>query len=191
MTRPIAPLDVIRVLNVAKISYVLAGAYGIEGWRKESRATKDVDLVIALRHLKKAVKVLTASFPHLEPVDLPVVIRLLDRETREERIDLMKPLQQPYMDVFKHTKKIGSGAESYRVPSLEMATVMKFSAMTSANRLAEDKYQDAHDFILLVKKNPDFDRDKLAELGKLLYADGGKDVLEMARQALAGEKLAL
>ncbi len=185
----IAPLEVIRLLNRAKVSFVLVGGYGIEGWRKESRATEDVDLVVATRHLRKAVKVLCAAFPQLEPVDFDVVLRLRDRETQQVLIDLMKPVQQPYRKVFKHTKKIATGSESYRVPSLEMALAMKFSAMTSDRRQVADKYVDAHDFILMVKKNPDFDREKLAELGSLIYPEGGQDVLEMARQALADERL--
>jgi hypothetical protein len=185
----IEPLDLIRVLNAAKISFVLVGSYGIAGWRKESRATEDVDVVVTTRQLKKAVKALGAAFPRLEAVDLPVVIRLRDRETQDVLIDVMKPLQQPYCEVFKHTHKEQMGGQSYRVPSLEMAIAMKFAAMTSLYRADEDKFQDAHDFILLVKNNPDFDRDKLAAIGSRLYGDGGKDVLEATRQVLAGEKL--
>jgi hypothetical protein len=103
----------------------------------------------------------------------------------------MKPVQQPYCEVFKNSHTVRSGGETYQVPSLEMAIVMKFSAMTSLHRAEEDKYQDAHDFILMVKKNPDLDNDELAELGSLIYPDGGKDVVELARKALAGEKLNL
>jgi hypothetical protein len=72
-----------------------------------------------------------------------------------------------------------------------MAIVMKFSAMTSLYRASEDKYRDAHDFIRMIKQNPTFDKKKLAELGCLIYADGGKDVLEMAERALRGKTLNL
>ncbi len=185
----LAPLDVIGVLNRAKVSFVLAGGYGIEVWRKEPRATKDVDLVVATRHLKKAVKALCMAFPNLEPVDTNVVIRLKDRDTKGVLIDLTKQQQQLYREVFKHTKQIGSGKDSYRIPSLEMALAMKYSAMASPNRVVESKYQDAHDFILMVKNNPDFHRDKLAALGDLVYPGGSTEILELARQALAGESL--
>jgi hypothetical protein len=191
MPKVILPTEVIRALNKAKISFVLVGAYGLAGWRKESRATEDVDVVVTAPQLKKAVKVLVKAFPDLEPVDLPVVVRLRERGSERVRIDLMKPVQQPYTDVFKHTHKVKAEGQTYRVPSLEMSIVMKFSAMTSLYRAVEDKYQDAHDFILMVKNNPDFDRDKLAALGSLIYANGGKDVVEMARKAQAGEKLDL
>ncbi len=184
-------MDVVRVLNEAKVRFVLAGAYGLAGWRKEPRATEDVDVIVAARQVKKAVKVLCEAFPHLEPVDLPVVVRLRIRGTDDVAIDVMKPVQQPYVEVFKHTHTVHSGSQTYRVPSLEMAVVMKFSAMTSLNRAEEDKHQDAHDFILMVKRNPDLDEDKLVALGALMYADGGKDVRELARKARQGEKLIL
>jgi len=189
--KAIPPLDVIRVLNDARISFVLVGAYGLAGWRKEPRATEDVDVVVAARQLKKAVKVLCNAFPELEPVDLPVVVRLRQRGTENVAIDVMKPVQQPYREVFKHTHSVQMGKQKYRVPSLEMAVLMKYSAMTSLNRAEEDIHQDAHDFILMVKNNQELDKEKLAELGTLLYADGGKDALELVRKALAGEKLNL
>ncbi len=183
--------DVIRLLNKAKISFVLVGAYGLAGWRKESRATEDVDVVVAAKQLKKAVQVLVAAYPNLEPVDLPVVIRLKDRETEDVLVDVMKPVQQPYREVFKHTEQKTIEGESYRVPTLEMALVMKFSAMTSAHRQFEDKYRDAHDFIRMVKNNPEIDEEKLVGLASLMYPAGGKDVLEMVANARANRTLHL
>jgi hypothetical protein len=184
-------VDVIRVLNRAKIRFVLVGAYGLARWRKESRATEDVDVVVAARQLKKAVQVLVNAYPNLEPVDVPVVIRLRDRETQDVLIDVMKPMQQPYREVFKHTHKETIEGEAYRIPSLEMALVMKFSAMTSLYRAVEDKYRDAHDFIRMAKTNPDIDAETLSQLASLIYPDGGKDVLEMVRKARANETLNL
>jgi hypothetical protein len=189
MEKAIPLQDVIRVLNGAKISYVLVGAYGLAGWRKESRATEDVDVVVSAKQVKKAVKVLCDAFPHLEPVDLPVVVRLRDRETQDVAVDVMKPVQQPYREVFKHTHTVELGGQKYRVPSLEMAIVMKFSSMTSLYRASEDRHRDAQDFIRMVKRNSELDKDKLGELGTLLYPDGGKDLLDLVRKALAGETL--
>jgi hypothetical protein len=189
--KPLRPLDVIRALNKAKIHFVLVGAYGLAGWRQEARATEDVDVVVAARQIKKAVTVLLDAFPHLEAVDHPVVVRLRERDEKDVAIDVMKPVQPPYRQVFKHTHTVKAEGQTYRVPTLEMAIVMKFSAMTSLYRADKDKYVDAHDFILLVEKNPNFEKAKLAQLGSLIYEDGGKDVVEMARKVLAGEKLNL
>ena len=56
---------------------------------------------------------------------------------------------------------------------------------------ARVKFVDAHDFIRMVKSNPNIDLDKLAELGDMVYPEGGKEVVEMVRQVRAGEKLRL
>ena len=183
--------DVIRILNGAKIRFVLVGAYGLVEWRKETRGTEDIDVVVAVKQLKKAVRVLTEAFPHLEPVDLPVVIRLRERGTENVLIDIMKPLQQPYREVFKHAHIVSREGEKFRIPSLEMGMAMKFSAMTSLYRAVEDKYRDAHDFIRMVKNNPEIDDAKLSALGSLIYPEGGQDLLEMVRRAKAGETLRL
>jgi hypothetical protein len=191
MDKAIPPLEVIRILNDAKIRFVLVGAYGLAGWRKEARATEDVDIVVSAKQVKRAVRILCEAFPELEPVELPVVVRLRRRGTEDVAIDIMKPLQQPYREVFKHTHTVHVQEQAYRVPSLEMAVLMKYSAMTSLNRAEEDIHQDAHDFILMVKHNPDLDKQKLGTLGTLIYPDGGKDLLELVRKASAGEKLNL
>jgi hypothetical protein len=187
----IPPQEVIRILNEARISFVLVGAYGLAGWRKEARGTEDVDVVVAAKQVKKAVRVLCAAFPHLEPVELPVVVRLRERESQDVAIDIMKPVQPPYRDVFKHTQSVRSEGQTYRVPSLEMALVMKFAAMTSLYRADEDKLLDARDFIRMVKHNTGLDREKLAGIASFLYPDGGKDVLDLVRRVLAGEPLHL
>ena len=191
MPKVIAPIEVIRVLNKAKISFVLVGAYGLAGWKDESRATEDVDVVVPAKQLKKAVKALLVVFPHLESIDLPVVVRLRDRETQDVAIDVMKPLQPPYTEVFKHTHTVTSEGQTYRVPSLEMALVMKFSAMTSIYRADEDKFRDAHDFIRIVKANSNIDETMMARLASLIYEDAGKEIREMVRKIRAREKLTL
>src|SRR5579859_5747267 len=191
MPTVIPVVDVIRHLNEAKISFVLVGAYGLARWRKESRATEDVDVVVAAKQLKKAAGILLAAYPNLEAVDLPVVIRLRDRETQDVLIDIMKPMDQPYREVFKHAQRETIEGQRCRVPTLEMALVMKFSAMTSANRQVEDKYRDAHDFIRMVKNNADIDEANAAELASLLSPAGGKYILEMIADARANRTLTL
>jgi hypothetical protein len=187
----IPPIEVIKALNTAKISFVLVGAYGLGGWLHESRATEDVDVMVAARHVKKAVKVLLAKFRYLEADEHPVVVRLRDRDTKDVHIDVMKPNQQLFRDIFKNTSFVSSKGQTYRIPTLEMALAMKFAPMVSLHRADEDKFVDAHDFIRMVKSNPDIDLNKLAELGDLVYPEGGKELLEMVRQVRAGEKLRL
>lgn len=191
MPNVVPVVEVIRLLNEAKVRFVLVGAYGLAEWRKEARGTEDIDVVVAVKQLKKAVAVLTQAFPHLEPVDLPEVIRLRERGTENVQIDVMKPLQQPYRAVFKHTHSVTREGETYRIPTLEMAIVMKFSAMTSLHRASEDRHRDAHDFIRMVKNNPELDPEKLAQLACLIYPEGRRDILEMVEKVKAGEILQL
>jgi hypothetical protein len=118
-------------------------------------------------------------------------VRLKDKETGDIRIDVMKPVQPPHREIFKNTHEVTRKKLSYRIPSLEMALVLKFAPMISLTRADEDKHQDAHDFIRLVKQNADIDVKKLETLGDLVYNGGGKEICEKVRQVRAGEKLQL
>jgi predicted nucleotidyltransferase len=193
MPRSILPTDVIEILNRAKISYVLVGAHGVFGWMKveEARITKDVDILVTAKHQKKALKALLKEFPYLESIDSPVVTRLKDPKTGQIVIDLMKP-NELYRAAFKHTHTVLSGKKlKYRVPSLEMALAMKFAAMVSPNREDVKKIVDSHDFIVMVRANPELDLEKLKMFGALVYPEGGQEILELIRRVRAGETLIL
>jgi hypothetical protein len=190
MPNAILPTDVIRVLNHERIPFVLVGAHAAFGWMQEGRTTKDVDVVVAARYHKKAVRVLLAQFKDLEEVELEVVSRLRDRRTREVAIDVMKP-RELYRAAFKHTHSVQSGRLTYRIPTLEMALAMKFAPMTSPNRDGAKKLIDAHDFIMMVRANPEIDLDKLAALGELVYPTGSREILELVRRVRSGETLIL
>ncbi len=182
---------VLNTLNKQGIRFVLVGAHGLAGWRKEPRATKDVDVVVMAKHQKKAVRALLDAFPSLEDDDQEVVTRLQDSQTKEVLIDVMKTNQPLYKAVLKNATKLEIEKEPCLVPTLEMALVMKFAPMISLNRADYKKYMDASDFILMIRVNPDIDLEKLAELGDLVYPGGGKEIVEKVRQVRAGEKLVL
>jgi hypothetical protein len=189
--RFLSPLDVIRVLNREKISFVLVGAYGVSGWMSQSRATEDVDVVVALKHVKKATRVLLKEFPYLQADDQEVVVRLRDKESQDVLVDLMKPTQNHLRAIFKNAEVVELKKERYRIPTCEMALVLKFAPMISLARVDKKKFQDAHDFMDIVEKNTDIDLEKLAELGEVVYNGGGKEILELVRRVRAGEKLEL
>jgi hypothetical protein len=187
----ITPAEVIAVLNEAKVRFMLVGLHGVAEWMQEPRGTEDVDVLVATRGHKKAVRALLRAFPHLEEYDLPVVTRLRDKESKRVAVDVIKPVQEPYCDALNHAVIITAGDQKYRIPTLEMALVMKFAPMVSLFRADEDKYQDAHDFIRIVKNNPEIDLKTLSELGERIYPGGGKEVVEMVRRVRASEKLIL
>ncbi len=106
-------------------------------------------------------------------------------------IDVIKPHEPLFRVALKHKHAVESEGQTYFIPSLELALAMKFAPMVSPTREDEKKYQDAHDFILMVKTNPDIDLETLADLGDLVYNGGGKEILEKVRQVRAGERLKL
>jgi hypothetical protein len=134
MAHLITPFEVITALNRGKISFVLVGLHGLGGWMGEPRATQDVDVIVAAKHHKKAVRILLDEFPSIEAVEHPVVTRLHYKDTKKIAIDVMKPSQQLFRDVFRHTHKVRSGRQEYRIPCLEMAIAMKFAPMVSLHR---------------------------------------------------------
>jgi hypothetical protein len=189
--RLIAPLEVIRVLNDAGVRFLLVGLHGIGGWMRKPRATEDVDVLVASRGHKKAVKALLEAFPYLEAQDQDVVTRLRDPESDVVKIDLIKPNQPLFREVIKHGHPVTSGGLTYSIPTLEAALAMKFAPMISLNRAEAERYQDAHDFMYMISSNPEIDLRQLEKLGTLVYPSGGKEILEMVRKVRAGEKLAL
>jgi hypothetical protein len=187
----IRPQEVIRVLNDAKVRFMLAGAHGIAGWLDEARATQDVDVVVGYRQHQKATRALLAVYPQLQVDDQEVVVRLSDPESGKVVIDIMKSNQPLYRECLKHTQTVQSEGESYRIPTLEMALAMKFGPMVSIVRADGKKLRDASDFVIMVKANPSIDVELLAELGELVYPGGGKEIVEIVRKIRAGEKLQL
>jgi hypothetical protein len=185
----IPPLEVIRVLNDAKVRFMLVGAHGIAGWLAEPRATNDVDVLVGYRQHQKATRALLAAFPHLHADDQEVVVRLSDPESGNVLIDIMKSVQPLHREGLRYTRAVQSEGLAYKVPSLEMALALKFGPMVSPNRVDGKKRQDAADFTLMVDAHPEIDLETLAELGELVYPGGGKEIVELVRKVRAKEKM--
>ena len=187
----ISPLEVMSVLDKQRIKFMLVGLHGLVGWLNEARATEDVDILVGTKHQKKAVRLLLERFPQLHEEDHEVVTRLRDNETNKVAIDVMKTNQPLFREALKHGHLVKAGTLSYFIPGLELALAMKFAPMISLTRADEDKFQDAHDFMRMIRCNPDIDLEKLAAFGELVYPGGGKEIVEKVRQVRAGEKLQL
>jgi hypothetical protein len=187
----IPPLEVVRVLNGAKVRFMLVGAHGLAGWLDEPRATQDVDVLVGYRQHQKATRALLAAFPHLQPDDQEVVVRLSDPASGNVLIDVMKSVQPLHREGLRHTQTVRAEGLTYKVPSLEMALALKFGPMVSPHRADGKKLRDASDFTLIVEGHPEIDLEKLAELGDLVYPGGGKEIVEIVRKVRAGERLPL
>jgi len=185
----VTPEAVIRILNRAKVKFVLMGAHGIGGWCVEPRATQDVDVLIMKRHHATAVKAMQKAFPGLIIVDLPVVTRFLDPLDEQVVIDLMKPEEDLYAEAFRSAVAVG---KSHRIPSLEVALACKYAALVSENRIARKKALDEADFISMALRNYDqIKTDVLFSLGEMAKNGGGTEVLRLVEDAKAGRRLNL
>jgi len=180
----ITPEAVIKILNKAKVKFVLMGTHGIGGWRGEPRATQDVDALIQKRHHRKAVAAVRKAFPDLTIQDLPAVTRFLDPADGKPVIDLMKTEEEFYQEVFKNPVRVG---KSHYVPNLEAALTSKYAALVSPHRATEKKHLDAADFVSMATTNCDqIDFDVLFSLGEMVKNGGGMEILKRIEDAQAG-----
>jgi hypothetical protein len=183
----VTPESVIRVLNKAKVKFVLMGTHGIGGWRSEPRATQDVDVLVLKSHHRKAVAAVKRVFPDLDIQDLPAVTRFVDPADGKPVIDLMKPEDELYQEVFKNPVRVG---RTHFVPNLEAALACKYAAMISPSRPAEKKALDEADFISMACQNYSIiDRDVLFSLAEMGKANGGHEIQLLLDQAKAGQRL--
>jgi hypothetical protein len=187
----IPPLDIIGVLKQAEVTFLLVGTHALGGWMQEPRATPDVDILVASRSRKKAVKALTAAFPQLETAENETGTILRKRGCPKSLVDVLVANRPLLREALKHPFTVYFEGQSYLIPSLEMALAMKFSLLTSLDGGDPQIYQAAHDFILMVRVNQNIDCEKLARLGELVRSGGGPEILEKVRQVRAGEKLIL
>ncbi len=180
---------VLSVLNESVVEFVLTGVHSISGWTMKPRATVDVDVVIASKSHRAAVRAVRRAFPDLVVRDLEVVTRLLDPATNESVIDLMKPKDRLLKTVFDNSIRVKIEGESARIPDLEMAAALKFAAMVGIYREHPDKMQDAADFARIVAANPRLKVERLSKLAELVYAGGGAGVKKLLEAVMEGKPL--
>lgn len=185
--RDIGPTDVAKVLNDANVKYVLVGAHAANGYTSAPRNTLDIDILA--RHPKQASIVIGKAFPHLTPVDTPVVIRF-KRPDGDVVIDIMKPGSPPlWRELIKIARIVKIEGVAVPIPPVEGILAAKFAAMISPLRPIEKKMFDGGDFIAIVKTNPKIDMAFLAHLGDLVYPGGGKEILKLVADVRAGKRL--
>jgi len=180
----ITPTDVIRLLNRARVKFILMGTHGISGWRGEPRATQDVDVLIRKSDHSKAIKAVQKAYPDLVLQELPVVTRFLDPLDQKPVIDLMKPEEDLYREAFKNPLRVG---KTHYVPNLEVALACKYAAMMSQWRDSEKKHLDAADFISMVKaRHEQIAFDLLFSLGEMVRKGGGTEIQRLVEEARSG-----
>jgi hypothetical protein len=188
---PVAPLDVIRRLTRITPNAVLVGTYGFVGWMREPRAEQTVEVVVAPRFHRKATDQLLRAFPRLEVDRQEAATHFSDKETEKLRIRVLKPLERRYRAALRRTYSVRCKGCYCRIPSLEMALLLTYVPMMTLPRNDPDKYQNAHDFILLAKVNLNIEWKRLRAIAAAVCPDSADDLLERVRAVQAGEPLRL
>ncbi len=188
----ITPADVARVLNAAGVSYVIAGAHAINAHTGRPRATRDVDVLTDAP--RKAADALVTAFPQLTSHDTPVVTRLM--LDGEEAVDVMKARQSPlFRKVVRSAHHVNFDGVPAIVPTVEAVMAMKFSSMISIGRQVLDRQQDGIDFARVLAAADELkvpvDLDRLRELGELVYAGGGDEIIRHVSDVRDGRPLQL
>jgi hypothetical protein len=140
--------DVAAALNRARQVYTLIGAYAVNPYSGQPRATRDVDVVA--RDPAAAREVLLAAFPRLKDLSHPDEDAFTLGRARRPDIDILHPVGV-FAIALRHTRRVLlPGRISAAIPTLEAMLVLKFLAMTSTRRAEEQRLQDRADFIRMV-----------------------------------------
>ena len=183
----VTPENVIAALNRAGINPVLMGAHGINVYRHEARSTDDVDVLVTKKEVRKTIRILDEAFPYLEITENAAVARFSNPVTQKVVLDVMKPASRAIQLVFRNSIEI-QGA--YRIPTLEMAIVSKYVAMTSPTRRFRKRHLDIADFMEIVEYNrAKIDVEKLKRLAESAQRGGGNHIVELIGEIDAGRDI--
>ncbi len=185
----IPPLDVVRVLNKAKIKFTLVGAHALGNWTHRPRTTDDVDVVVAARHVKLAVAALTRAFNDLIPENAPLVVRLRRGKNGPVVVDILKPKLPTVKAALSSTRIVKCGQVAFSIPTLELSLVMKFGSIASMLSGYCEKYLDAADFVAMAKAHSKINTKRLTRLGDLYFVGGGRAVVKMLIDARVGRQI--
>jgi hypothetical protein len=177
----ISPHDVASALLQADVKYVLIGGHVLAYFTGTPRATVDVDVIVPIAQMGKAVKALHTRFPELEPRDLTYNVRFSSRNAQgaldPERIDVVRAGDPFFQRVLnKYSVAVHSRGKVIQVPAVEAAVALKFAAAISPNRGDESRPQDRVDLVAIIRKQPTLRPEVLVELGDLIYPGGGKEL---------------
>jgi len=154
--------DVARVLNAARLTYTVIGAYAVNPYSGQPRATRDVDVVA--EKPEQARDVLLAAFPALRDISHPDENAYALGRSRRTDIDVLHPVGI-FAIALKHRRRVLLPDKVYAsIPTLEAMLVLKFLAMNARKRDEEARLQDRADFIRMVKQASQAKRIDLAQV---------------------------
>lgn len=187
----VTPEEVIECFNDAKIkNWVLMGLHGYVGYLPMPRATQDVDVMVPYSQKDRASRAVAARWPTLSKLVLSQVVRFGDMQDCDSDgkpkpvIDIMLPWS-PFQELILKEHVVEDPETHSRYPTIEAAIVSKYAALVSPHRSVEKKAYDAGDLRRLMKANErSIRRERLRELGDLVWERGGEEVISFIDLAL-------
>ncbi|NLY01411.1 MAG: hypothetical protein GXY83_35415 [Rhodopirellula sp.] len=194
----ISPQDVIDVLVAAGIkNWVLMGLHGYVGYLPDPRATQDVDVMVARRHRKRAIKAISEAWPEMILHESVQVVRFLDPHDRDSDghprpvIDLMFPWAA-FQETILRKYVVTDEQTGHRIPRLEAALVSKYAAMISPHPDADKREYDCGDFRRMVRANCGAIRQEdLRRLADEVWEGGSEEIERFLEIAVSNQPFPL
>jgi hypothetical protein len=195
---------IVETLNRARIRFLLVGVLGLAGWVRDPRACQYVDLLISPRRLGAAIDRIQRLFGEMNIVESEGFVEMVQATTGvlpAIRIHVSgHPLHEMVMrnsvatELPAHEvvirKRIVSAVPRVRirVPNLELAIARTFESMTRRPWSDAEKYQDAHDFLCMIKGNSELDMDRLRDLAEAHAKGLGSKIVRKVNGVRAGKR---
>jgi hypothetical protein len=184
---PTAPDTLRRIglaLQEAKADHTLVGGLAVGALSGKPRATVDVDLVMWQDDVERFLEALWEEFGEREVVRYRKLLRVAEpaidvivangNSLREQTMS--EGLRQP----------IDYDGVGLLIPTLESAMVLKYAAIVSRDRSAEDALQDIADLGRLVASRPDVETEDVVRLARPLRTRSPKEVARVMERLKAG-----
>ncbi len=155
----------------AGIDWVLVGAQAMNLYRKEPRATMDLDIVVRKKDLRKAKRLLDEVCTNLKETQVNFH-GILSRYPMRLDVDVIKSTAHELFEAALDHKVLVDGLKAVPV---EGVLALKYLASVSPWRPRPKKFQDVADFITTFKDNEaSLDRSLLISLASRAHA-GARD----------------
>jgi hypothetical protein len=192
----IPPAKLFPVLHENRIRFLLLGPHAIGGWLKDPRAAIPVEFLVPAGAYRRAADSLSGAFPRLKRAERRCRTEFhAPKRTCVIHLNRPDPFQPLLSLAFRHAVLVHTDGLPYRIPSLELAIALSFSAMRGLEpdwvkgpHALADRYLAAADFIQMIQSNPALAMEKLGELGRALGRSHKRTLMRLARKVQANEK---
>ena len=180
---------VVKTLDRARIRFLLVGVLGTAGWVRDPRACQYVDVLISPRRLATAIDRMQRTFGGMVVAESEGFVELTQVTSGViPAIRIHVSDHPPHEVAIRNSIATALPRCRFRVPNLELAIARTFGSMMRRPWSDADKYQDAHDFLCMVKRNSEFDMDRLRELAEAHSKGLGSKIVRKVNGVRAGKR---